>query len=226
MAIIRVGALVGAISGTVGGQTFVTGGRSTVVRNKPAARARTSPSLARERSRWAVGVNSWGGLTTGQQDAWRTAARNLLATNVLGESSPRGGFNFYMQLWMTFRRPSGDNNLLPPVDGQSAAPSNVSAVFDVGGPYNVDSDVPATTGIPSYQIWGYAFASDRENNNPPRLRFIATSNPISVPQDIQPAWDALFGPLQEGQRFAVGFSSFTSFAWRSEVNWIRGVTAP
>ena len=209
MAIYRTGALAGAISGTVGGVTFVTGGKSNVVRPRPITLHKTSPFLARSRARMHNLQNFWSTLTTLEQAAWNTAAHEILSTNTLGARSPMNGFQYFILtnkkafpgFYETFPFPA----TLSPLDFAV----DPAAAFSAAGAYNVQIDNPTAMTFLRLVVRGWPFDRSTVSRDVARLVFIQeiTSDADPIVLNVRTAWIEHFGALQEGQRFAVGLTS-------------------
>ncbi len=209
MAIIRLGPIASGISGALGGVVFVNTKRSTVVRPRPAPRHKSSPFLARSKARMQSLRNFWSTLTALQQDAWRTAAADINRTNALGQSSPLSGFGYFIMtnktafpgFFETFPFPA---NLLP----QDVA-VNPAASFSAAAAYTVQIDNPVALTFLRLYAYGWPFWRDTPSRDVARLVFIreTTSDSDPVTMDIKTEWLQHFGPLQEGQRYAVGIKS-------------------
>ena len=97
MALFRNSAIVGAISGNIGGQTFVLGRHANIVRNTPHPPHNQSPlQLLRQGQNAHVSAH-WRTLTALQQDSWRAAGAALVGTNAVGSRVPLSGFRYFMK---------------------------------------------------------------------------------------------------------------------------------
>ncbi len=211
MAIIRLGPIVSAISGTVGSVVFIAGGRSTVARLRPVTLFKTSPFLARSKVRMQNLQRHWSTLTTLQKDAWQTAANDINQTNSLGQASPMNGFQFFIMtnkvvfpaVFSILEEPA----VLQPFD----VVDSPAVSFSAAGAYDVQIANPIAPFFLRLQVYGWPFWRTTISKEVARLVFIAELNAFSDPVvlNVRTAWLEHFGPLQEGQRFAVGIKART-----------------
>lgn len=206
MAIVRLGPIVSAISGSVGSVVFIAGGRSTVARLRPVTVENTSSYALRSKVHMANIRRYWSTMTDLQKQTWTTAGHDIPQTNALGVSSPMTGFNYFV---MTNKTVSPADHTIWPfpaeLDERDFA-VNPAATFSVSGSYTVQFDNPyPTTGL-GLKAYGWPFWRTTKSKDVARLVFIAEwasfSDPVTV--DIKSQWLEHFGPLQEGQRYAVG----------------------
>lgn len=91
MANYRPGPLVSGISGSVGGITFTTGGRTSKIGERAQLTNRLTVAQETARARMAYVRHAWSTLTAAQRQAWNNAAALVRETNSLGvERSMRG----------------------------------------------------------------------------------------------------------------------------------------
>lgn len=212
MAIIRLGPIVSGISGTVGSVVFVAAGRSTVARPRPITRQKTSPFLARSKSRMKNLRNFWSTLTTLQKDLWQTAAADINRTNALGQSSPMNGYQYFI-MTNKVAFPGPFQTVTEPQTLVSAdLPSLLIVAFGVSSVFNVTVTNPFQPLPLTMQVYGWPFWRTTESRELARLVFIeekTSSGPV-VDLDVLPEWTEHFGTMTEGQRFAVGVKTRTT----------------
>lgn len=224
MAIFRTGAITGAISGALGGVVFVVSSKSNVVRHRPPPRHRTSPFLARSKARMANLQKFWSELTTLQQDAWNTAARDINTTNRLGQASPMNGFQYYIMTNKTAFPGAFAEVDTPPTLQPEDTPINPSATFSVASGFDVSIDNPGAPSFLQIQVYGWPFWVDHDTNDVARFVFLdersASSDPVV--DDVRQEWIDHFGDMTLGQRFAVGLKSRGSASPFAQMAVIRG----
>lgn len=226
MAIIRTGPVVGAISGSIGGVTFVAGARGSVARIRPQRPRTSSPAQNGARSRANNSLVLWVALDDDERTAWQTAAKLHPSTNRVGETSPRNGFTYFMHVRLRNRLIGGESLPLPPREGETQPPLNVTASFSLTTGYDVDADPPTGVTPAKFDIFGYPFYASHETKDVPRWVFLADASIGSMPLDVETQWTAIFGALQLGQQFAVGVNVLAAFSTRSPRTVVRSsVTA-
>ena len=141
MAIVRLGHLVGGISGNLGSSNFANSRTSTIVRRRPTRTRPTSQKQLLRQARYALFKTQWDDLSIDDKDAWRTQAQQLPFRNKLGSKFYLSGW----QLWMRSR-------LFLPLDYSSTysypfgplhpqPPSDFTAQFTAGGPYLITATI-------------------------------------------------------------------------------------
>lgn len=137
MALVRLGPVVQAISGTIGGTTFVRRGPRTIARRRQGFRHKTSAPVLERQSRMVTIRHRWGILTTLQRDAWATYGRTILRRNRLGTLTALTAYQAYMQyhlaqiVWpLTWLAE-------PPPLARPKSPESLTLAFTCGGPYTV-----------------------------------------------------------------------------------------
>ena len=226
MAIFTSGTIVGTISGAVGGQVFVSGGRSQVVRPRPAARSRTTPPLAASRAAMFNVRRAWSGLTEAEQLTWTTIATGILRTNRLGQSSPLSGFELFVKSNLELRLASSSFLDAADAQGASGAPRSVSSTFKVSTTFLVTAQPPEGFGTAIFFVYGWPYWVDHDTKSPPRLRFLATTGAASLSLDVKALWEALWGPMVDTQRYVIGVAAQVGGRRRSQIILDRGTVIP
>ena len=228
MAIIRLGPIVGGISGTLGGVVFANTRKSTIVRPRPAPLSKSSPFLARSRARMYNLRRTWSTLTTLQQDAWRTAAADINSTNALGQSSPMSGFTYFITtnkvafpgFFETFPFPA----TLVPADFAV----NPAVAFSAAGNFDASIDNPDSPSFLKIQVYGWPFWVDHATKSVARLVFLqeTTSNSDPIVLNVRTEWIAHFGDMIPGQQFSCGVKARFSHSPFNPITMFRqAVTA-
>lgn len=96
MALIKLGAIVANISGSIGGTTFARNRGGAYIRNRTVPLNPQSPRQVEVRQRFGALSNLWSTtVTTVQRAAWELYASNVPITNALGEDRNVSGINMY-----------------------------------------------------------------------------------------------------------------------------------
>lgn len=98
MATVKLGILVSAIAGSVGGGTFQRDAQGTQLRNKPLPIRRRTSYTNTPRGATAYLSNRWKGLTSGQRAAWDVAASLLIWNNRFGDVITGKGYWLYLRV--------------------------------------------------------------------------------------------------------------------------------
>lgn len=137
MALVRLGPIVQAISGTTGAVTFVRKGPRTVARRRQGFRLKTSAAVLERQSRMITIRHRWGILTTLQRDAWATYGRTILRRNRLGTLTALTAYQAYIQyhlaqiVWPIVWESD------PPPLARPKSPESLTLAFTCDGPYTL-----------------------------------------------------------------------------------------
>jgi hypothetical protein len=96
MAILKPGAIIGAISGTVGGVTFKNGRGPIVLAHRQRIPATSTRLQINSQARFLRACNAWRAMTTLQRAGWAIAARTYPHSNRLGLTVYMSGFQFFV----------------------------------------------------------------------------------------------------------------------------------
>lgn len=105
MALIKLGAMITAISGKVGGQVFVQGAQGSYLKNRGTYTLRPNFSRQKQQVIFSQSVQRWRFLSFAQQQAFKNAAPDFPYTNRFGQSQLLSGFQLftrcsnYVQSW-------------------------------------------------------------------------------------------------------------------------------
>ncbi len=204
MAIFRTSALVGAISGAIGGVVFVAGAASPTVRHRPRSPGGASPNHAQQQSLFTQIQRTWSGMTALNKTAFRTLSLQMPAHNRLGQSRPLSPFQFYVQYsWRHFQRVGTiPTAVAAPLD--SEFPTSMTVFADISaGTQILNTPIPLAT---SYQmiIYGATLNRDTPVATYTNYRFLGFFSQSGIfPANITTAWDAKWAPVREDQIIAI-----------------------
>lgn len=209
MAIVKLGPIVSGISGKVGTVVFANAKQALVLRPTPRTRRKSSNFLLRSQGFMSNIRRRWATLTDLQQNAWRTAAAELASTNRLGQSRPRNGFQYFvMTNKVVF---PGPKTIIedPPSPDIGTLPVNPTVEFSASVGLLVTIDNPGSPSFLQMQVYGWPFWVDHDTNAVARLVFLdeRSASAEKVVDNVIGEWEQHFGPVQIGQRFAVGLKS-------------------
>lgn len=226
MAVIRPGALVGAISGTVGSVVFVIGRAGAVVHPRPSRVKKETSFALRSRVSMYTLRRAWSSLTQLQKDAWQTRAALFLTTNAVGASSPISGFSLFIKVNLETRLDSESFIPDPTSFPVSAPPTNIVTTFSASGDYFVEADPPLPMLLGTYYVYGWPFWRTTESRTVPRFVFLAQRFGGSLFFNVRPDWEEHFGPMADGQQFALAIAFAKVFAFRSSLVELRLQVGP
>lgn len=145
MAIFKTGAIVGGISGTVGGATFVVSSRGLVVRQPRRRTIHRGIFTQIQKGLFQARTRRWATFTPSTRAAWETAARNFPVTNRLGVTNRYTGFILWMHFAANGIFDITTLDIRPPVLLSGPALRITSLNFTVGGPYTFTAETIAPT---------------------------------------------------------------------------------
>lgn len=188
MAIVRMGAVVGGISGRVGGVVFASGRSGAVV--KTAAR-RVGGDTVRARSVQSVPsavAGAWAALTDAQRAAWRTAAASVTRTNRLGLGRQLSGWQLYWSVVATRYGSSPPAAFLPPANLLEVRPAWLNASWWSGGPFVIYSfGDPWPTTVPQRYVYVHRFRGASQQGGFDRPVRVAVGAKAGLGEDIYAA---------------------------------------
>ena len=94
---VKFGALVSAMTGTVGGQTIQRSQHGTILRTKPIPRKSRSSAQSYNRTNFAVVSQAWRDLTQANRDSWDAVAVNWSAFDSFGDPITLSGYEVFVR---------------------------------------------------------------------------------------------------------------------------------
>ncbi len=231
MAIFRTGPLIGGISGSIGGVTFVNARGSKVVRFRPPKRKTEQQfriaGTPGARAALAITVKAWGNLSDANRINWQAAARDFNFTNRLGQSSALSGLQFFIKV----NYPSAlagliisDNGYLP----NAPEPiSSITAGADILTGYNVITQYVAhVSGTPAFFFGSLNYRDTTDTFVNDWKFFLRVRPPDVTALNITTDWELAFGPLRVDQtvKLKVQFTPSTSLP--ASTHFLTSVVTP
>lgn len=208
MAIIRPSPIVGAISGSLGGQTFVNSKTGLIARIRTHHRPNQAANLLAQHTRFATVSRRWRTITTQDREAWKALARQSPQTNRLGVTSPRTGYGLYLAVNLNSIRQGGLFLAKPPVDALTTIDLDQDTVFQFPNIAQTVFTRNATTASARIQIWGSRHFSTIIPKWPPPYRIIferkTTNLPFFLVQYFN-QWEQIFGRMETGETYSLKF---------------------
>lgn len=203
--IAKLGPLVSAAAGSIGGTTIQRNGPSVIIRSKPLPIYRGTPYASGARQQVAAANVAWGALTEVEREDWQTFSETLTFYNRFGDVIPSRGylaftrqnFGFYgsRALWVPHAIQSA-----PPAATESALPVNPLVLLESGG---LDLQLHADdTNVPSTTDWAIFATRPKKPLVPPDRPTVSDgmliawcSNGDPLPVDLTSGYVACFGRL-------------------------------
>lgn len=224
MAIFTTGAIIGSISGKLGGLVFVNGKKQGVVRPRPGSPRNRSERQVNALSRFCDLQRAWADLSDDQRLTWAVTARGTQIANRLGKASPPGPFQLFVKENAKLQLGPGTLIEEPPVRPISEPPRLVVVDFEASGNYNVQANPGEGAASAIFYVYGWTQCKTYFTNTPPKFVHMLTVGAASLDRNIQTEWGAIFGPLAEDQVFTVAVSERTASNFMSTQVIVRGVT--
>ena len=137
MAIFKPSAVVGAISGTIGGVNFVSGKGSPVLRSKRARNPLRSPDALERQATFTRQAHNWSIEPETIRAQWRQAALDFPHTNRFGVTTRLSGFQLYMAYVQWSSTPLDFFAHPMPIMSREPGFQIISLSFTEGGPFNI-----------------------------------------------------------------------------------------
>lgn len=209
MALIRMGPLAQAISGSLGACTFARHQGRAVVRRRPLKIQPYSQTAALRRARFVRAIKAWVTLPEIYRLQWTAAAPLYTFHDRLGQPytpSPRRLFEWY-NTWLYTRR--GFYYFGPPAYGRHPAPTVVSVDFAAGGPYNITLSMAPLMALTGYYFDGATAHSLSKwpTRTPAYFHWWPVYN--DVPYNLFTPWTAVLPPLVSGEKFLLRLWAWT-----------------
>jgi hypothetical protein len=210
MAKITPGAMVGRISGSIGGDTFSKNRYGPYVRRRAVPTVSTTEYALAAKTRLATASTAWKGLTEAQQNAWATWASTNPVIDTLGQAQILSGQVASIQI-NNRRLHDGQAILtLPPVTAAPAPLLSLVLATDIGlGAFGITfTTAPLPANI---CMWIRAAVT-----NSPTIswvqnlyKLVTKSAPaFASPYDCQADIEVRFGSLIVGQRVTVACATY------------------
>lgn len=167
----------------------------------------------------------WDTLSDAQQEIWRTFANNLSVTNRLGLSSPTTGFLLFMKTNLELRRSFGTGIVFPGTFRLTPPPTAVSASFSASGAFTVNASPPLGEIAAGYFVYAQPFWRTTPSPGSSQLVFLVSLATGTLALDVRPQWEEHFGPMVEGQQFAIAVAALVSAVRRSSLVEVRDSVA-
>ncbi len=210
MAIIRLGAIANAISGSIGGTTFAHTKGGTVARAKLRQAAKLSNRATTNRGNMSRMRQSWRDLTEIQRVAWRTVALQLPRANRLGQHTILSGYQLFIRTNMdgiiADPSPLGFLRFSDPPEFVSQAPVRTfDVVFSIADGYFYSATPRPSVLDTISAIYGARTFRNYPTNQIPSLRKFFLGSNLFTPQDITNPWNDAIGAPEVGEFVFIRF---------------------
>lgn len=199
MAILKLGAIVTAISGKVGGQTFGIGKSGQYLKNTGSYINARTPKRTTSNSLLSLVTSQWRDLTQSQRDSWDAASSNFPYTNRLGNTEYYSGFNLFTKFNVNRYLMSLSLLTAPPSPTTVSLPSDFTMV-----PTTTTFPIAATDVNSDYLYLVYVAPPVSQgvakNKKALRLLYVATSSELDPVLDIYDEYVAVFGSPLAGTK--------------------------
>lgn len=201
MALIKLGGLVTAISGKVGGQTLGTSASGSYMKNSGTPRKSISLLQQQKMQRMATSAQAWRGLSDAQRLSFNVASPDYPYLNRVGETKFYSGYAIYTKLRNNLLNVGSSNlpealplhSFIPFENVEVTEASEVLTIdattsVDTSATYNLFCSRPSSRGITSsYKNQFYLVTLDYSQ--------------IAAGYDFTAEFVAKFGPLQSSYKF-------------------------
>ncbi|KKN23252.1 hypothetical protein LCGC14_0906970 [marine sediment metagenome] len=207
MAIARIGNVVGAISGNLGGVVFANTHQGLLVKHRPLkTNQRTTDQLA-ERSRMQRIITVWKTLTTAEYLEWRVLADKVNQTNRLGVTSSSSPLSIFIRMNRVEAYLGIPLIRTPYRLGAAEACFVESIVFTEGSFYDVALSFSDPFAHRNVWVYGYRPMRTSPTRGVRSWKFLGRAFFEGFsPRSINTIWEPKLGPLSAGEFVHVKFS--------------------
>ena len=210
MAIVTLGPMATAVSGSIGGTVFSHNRGGTYIRARAIPVTSTTPEALAAKSRLSAGSSAWQGLTPGQRQAWLFWATANPVTNTLGKSILLTGQQALVGLYTRLDLAGQATLTTPPIVPAPTALESLVQDGDIGAG-DTDATFAPTPRAVNQALWIQAAVTNSAGINYVKnlLKFCGVSAAAeSSPFDDQALIEARVGTLAVGQTLHVFISVF------------------
>lgn len=201
--------MVGAVSGTLGGNNFALT-RSGPVARRPLGRVNKNTTAQLERrNRFAQIVRHWRELTPRQLRAWANSASLVSRTNRLGISRPYNALELYLSYNLAHIGQATFEDLPPRTLISTPLVRDVELVAVEGVSMSADFEVPKTAVNTTVYVFAARAVSTRTINFSNNWKFLRTDSVAQRGQsvDIKATFEAVFGDFVSDEYINVRITS-------------------
>lgn len=217
MAIIRYGVVVGALSGSVGGGTFVNGRGSPVLRHRPARPAPKGSGIERSQSLLNILQGTWHDFSEAERDAWRAAAVDYARTNRLGQQSPLTGVQLFLKVNLEMGPLGAPFFTAPSVLGTSEGPRDFTVDLSASGDLTWQAQPPFGFGAAIFFVFAKVLFTTVPPKNSSKMVFLKRFAVATLDDDLRPEIEARWGPPVEDQVIICGVAASAGGFYRSPI---------
>lgn len=217
MAIFSASAVVAAISGSIGGVTFVNAKASKVARIRPRRPIPKGPGIESAQSQMNQLQNAWGAFTDAERQSWRTAAASSETTNRLGQGSPPTGQQLFTSVNLEMHDSTVPFFELPAVVGRSEGPRDFTVSLSAAGDLTWNGQPPFGFGSAFFFVFARVFYTTVPPKGGKPMVFLGRFAAPSLARDMRTEIEAKWGPPLEGQVVICGMAASAGGLYRSRI---------
>ena len=208
MAIIVPGAVVGGISGTIGGVNFVNARGSKVARKIPSTVSSTSLKSDIRRAIFSNLQKSWANRTAAEKQAWETFAANLPRANRLGQKRAISGYAQFMQTNTLRSLTDQDALTTPETPPLMAIPTSFTLTSSISGGISLTWPGSPVLPRPTALVYGVNLYRSTIPKHIKGFRFLGTELFSNSPGVLTLLWQEVFPLPILGQVIGVRIRPF------------------
>lgn len=205
------GALVGQISGSVGGTTFSHNRFGPYMRRRAVPITSTTPAAMAAKAALAAGSTAWQALAAANKLSWNAWALVNPVTNSLGQAQALTGHQAFTGIYARCLKVGTATLTLPPTEPAPTPLTSLTQSCDIG-PGNFGVAFTATPLGGTHNLWIRACVVDSLGINfvENLLRYVMISGAAQAsPFDHEAAVEAVFGELAVGMIVHVSVAVFS-----------------
>lgn len=203
MAIFQPSAIVGSVSGNVGGISFANPRGSKVIRKARRPTANAKASQLKAQTVFANAARKWRTLDAETREAWNQYAAQNPRPNKLGVTRALTGYQAWVQL-ETFAEPNGGIlNDLPPIASQAEGLTNWSLAASLTGTWGISFDETGSPGGHFAHIYAANLYRETIPSTWNDFAFLLAHNTLGTFYGLSTVWENALPLPQVGSVIAV-----------------------
>lgn len=222
MAVFRRGALIGAISGRVGGTTFVESRAGGVIRRVGRRTKRRSHEALLAQRQMQGSMNAWNGLDEENRIVWRRIGEELGVADRFGVRRPLTGYEAFVRFWTTGNLNTFGAGGIVPTGQYTPAELLVVGSFFAPGNYFFNVLPGASPVGVDLIVYGARQFRDAPGWTPRQWTYVTKVPRSLLPYNIYSGWAGRLGQMAQGEYYWLGVRSRVAGEFASEIVSFEG----
>lgn len=199
MAIFRPGAIVGGVSGAVGGAEFLSGRGGAIIRKRQAKRSQKTLAMTNQQAVYQRAVGAWRALSDDNRTLWIQLAKQITTANRLGLHRNLTGFQSFMRSAIPSIHVRGTTPNFPAENVNSPQPTGYSFISTDAADIEYQLQGVSPFAVQGVQVFA-GFAINHPDWTQPRLWRMVFAGQLSIGASVEliPTWPSDFALPETG----------------------------